>query len=382
MKRTLILGAGFGGLALATELQQLLGKQHDIVLIDRREHFLVGLRKLWALVGLGTLEEGQRSRRTLSNRGLEFLERDVLRIEPAERRVVTDQGTFEGDYLVVALGAEPRPDLIPGLAEHAHNLYDAGAIPVLTDALARFDGGRIAILIAGGPYKCPPAPFECAMLMEEHMRDRGLRQRTEIEVDTFQAILLPNAGKDGSAWLAGQLSARGIEFHTGRKLQKVEASRAVFAGGESVSAEILVGVPPHRPPGVVRESGLTGEGDWVIVDPATLGTPYERVFAIGDVNQIQLANGLPLPKAGLFAELQGIHVAAAIAADCGVGARPRGFDGRGFCFVEMGKSLATRVEGDFFARPEPKVRVLDATATRAEEKRRFESERLERWFGG
>lgn len=381
MERTLILGAGFGGLTVATELRRLLGDDHNILLIDRREHFLVGLRKLWALVGLGTLEEGQRHRGALTERGIAFLKQSVDQIDPARRRVVTDEATFDGDYLVVALGAEPRPDLVPGLAEHAHDLYDARAIPGLADALARFDGGRIVIVIAGGPYKCPPAPFECAMLLEEHMRDRGLRERTDIAVFTFQPILLPNAGKEGSAWLAEQLSSRGIGFHTGRKVQRVEAGGVVFADGETVGADVLIGVPPHRPPAVVSGSGLTGEGDWIVVDPATLRTGHERVFAIGDVTQIKLANGLPLPKAGLIAELEGAHVAATIAADCGAGASPADFDGRGYCFVEMGKSLATRLEGDFFARPEPKVRVLDASELHAEEKRRFEADRLKQWFG-
>lgn len=381
MTRTLILGAGFGGLTVATELRRMCGNDHEILLIDRREHFLVGLRKLWALVGLGTLEEGKRHRGVLTERGITFLNQDVSQIDPAQRRVVTNQATHDGDYLVVALGAEPRPDLVPGLADHAHDLYDARAIPGLADALARFDGGRIAIVIAGGPYKCPPAPFECAMLLEEHMRDRGLRERTEITVFTFQPMLLPNAGKEGSAWLADQLSSRGIGFQTGSKVERVEAGRVVFAGGETVQADVLIGVPPHRPPAVVTDSGLTGESGWIVIDPATLRTSHERVFAIGDVTQIKLANGLPLPKAGLIAELEGAHVAAAIAADCGVGAPPADFDGHGYCFVEMGKSLATRLEGDFFARPEPTVRVLDESEAHAEEKRRFEADRLKQWFG-
>lgn len=381
MKRTLILGAGFGGLTVATELRRLLGDSHEVALLDRRESFLVGLRKLWALFGLGTLEEGERPRSLLPERGVPFLRREVRELDPAERRVVTDDGTFDGDYLVVALGAEPRPDLVPGLAEHAHDLYDREAIPGLAATLDRFDGGHIALVIAGGPYKCPPAPFECAMLLDEHLRDRGIRDRSEISVSTFQPILLPNAGKEGSAWLGDQLSSRGIGFHTGRQVARVEAGRVVFKEGEAQEADVLVGVPPHRPPAVVKESGLTSDGAWIAVDPATLRTSHERVFAIGDVTQIKLANGLPLPKAGLFAELEGHHVAAAIAADCGMGPPPADFDGRGYCFIEMGKSAATRVEGDFFARPEPEIRVHDVSEAHAAEKRRFEKERIERWFG-
>ncbi len=144
---------------------------------------------------------------------------------------------------------------------------------------------------------------------------------------------------------------------------------------------MLIGVPPHRPPAVIAESGLAGEGVWIAVDPATLRTTYEHVYAIGDVTMIKLANGLALPKAGLMAELQGQVVAAAIAADVLGEDPPAPFDGQGFCFMEMGKTSATLIEGDFFAEPEPRVRLGDVSSTHAEEKHRFEAERLERWFG-
>lgn len=381
MTRTLVLGAGFGGLTVATELRRLLGDRHDITLIDRSEHFLVGLRKLWAVVGLGTLDEGRRRRESLETRGIRFLRRDVLGIDPAARRVDTGEETLSADYLVVALGAETRPDVIPGLAEHAHNVYEADSIPALAERVARFDGGRIAIVIAGAPYKCPPAPYECAMLLDEHLRERGLRDRSEMVVTTLQPMLLPNAGREGSAWLGEQLAARGIEFHVGRKVSAVHAGRITYADGSEERADLIIGVPPHRAPAVVKESGLTGDGEWVSVTPATLETPHPRVYAIGDVTAIRLANGLPLPKAGLLAELEGARVAAAIAADCGVGPEPGPFDGRGYCFIEMGKSRAALVEGNFFATPSPEISMRDVSPRYAEEKRAFERERLQRWFG-
>jgi sulfide:quinone oxidoreductase len=380
MARTVILGAGFGGLTVATDLLRLLGENHDIVLIDRRDHFLAGLRKLWAIVGLGALEEGRRPRKSLTQRGVRFLQREVRAIDPSARRVETDVETLEGDHLVIALGADLRPDLVSGLAEHAHNLYDADAIPDLAAALAAFEGGTIAIVIAGAPYKCPPAPYECAMLLDDHLRQRGLRDRTEIAVTTLQPMLLPNAGREASDWLGEQLASRGIGFQVGRKVERVEEDRVVFADTE-LEADLIIGVPPHRPPRVVTESGLTGGRDWIGVDPATLEIGHEGVFAIGDVTQIGLANGLPLPKAGLFAELEGQRVAAAIAAEQQGQGPPPAFDGRGYCFLEMGKATAALVEGDFFADPEPRVSVREASADHAAGKRRFEAERLERWFG-
>lgn len=380
MAKTLIVGAGFGGITVATELKRLLGDDHEVVLIDRREQFTMGLRKLWALVGLGTLEEGSRRRDLLGAKGVEFLRRQIVGIDPTRRQVVTDEGTLEGDYLVVALGAESRPELIPGLAEHAHNVWDMEGVPALKEQLDGFREGHIAIVIAGVPYSCPPAPYECAMLLDDHLRERGVRAATKLTVVTLQPMLLPNAGKAGSEWLAGQLAAREIEFQVGQKVERFEPRRAVFPDGE-LEADLVIGVPPHRVPAVVEKSGLTGESGWIPVDPATLETPHENVFAIGDVTGIKLANGLPLPKAGVMAELEGERVAAAIAADVRGNAAPPAFEGRGFCFMETGKSSAALIQGDFFAQPEPQVVLQEPSEAHAEDKHRFEAERLARWFG-
>jgi len=379
MARIVILGAGFGGLTVATELRGALGDAHEITLVDHREHFMMGLRKPWAIAGLGTMEDGRRSRRRLRPRGVTFLEERILGIDAAARSVRTGQRTLASDYLVVALGADPRPDLVPGFREHAHNLYDAASIPGLRSAIERFEGGRIVIAVTGVPYKCPPAPYETAMLLQEHLKEGGRGGSTRIHVSTMQPILMPNAGAEGSAWLAKQLTARGITFQVGAKVQRVEEGRLVLPDA-TVDGDLLIGVPPHRPPSVVKESGLTGEGDWVKVHPGTLRTAHERVYAIGDVTGIKLANGLGLPKAGVMAELEGRTVAAEIAAEIERRPSPPPFDGNGFCFIEMGKDSAAQVRGRFFESPEPDIQLAEPSPANAEAKRRFESERLAKWF--
>jgi sulfide:quinone oxidoreductase len=373
---TVILGAGFGGIAVARELRRLLGADHEIVLIDRSEQFSMGLRKLWDVAGLGTLEEGTRSREALAG----FRGEEITAIEPEQRSVTTRSGSVSGQHLVVALGAEPRPDLVPGMTEYAHNPWDRDMVAPLREAVEAFDGGRIAVVVAGAPYKCPPAPYECAMLLEEALREREIRDRSEIVVTTFQPILLPNAGKAGSDYLAEQLATRGIRAEPGRKLQRFEAGRVVYEDAE-LEADLIIGVPPHRVPAVIGESGLAEPGGWIAVDHGTLATEHPGVFAIGDVTQIKLANGLPLPKAGIIAERQGLRVAAAIAAELSGGEPPPPFDGHGMCFLEMGSGEAALIEGDFFAEGEPDVRVVEGSAEHAREKREFEAERLAAWFG-
>jgi sulfide:quinone oxidoreductase len=379
-RRTLVLGGGFGGIAASVELKRLLGDDHEVVLVDRKPEFTMGLRKLWGLVGHGTIAEGSRARTLLARHGISVVEEEILAIDPAARAAETTAGRLNGDHLVIALGAVSRPDLVAGLAEHGHDVWAFAGVPAGAEALARFDGGRILILIAGAPYPCPPAPYECAFHLDEHLRARGLRDRTELAVVTLQPMLMPNAGWAGSEWMAGQLAERGISTRVAAKAERVEAGRVVLADGEE-PFDLLFTVPPHRPPAVVTDSGLAAGHGWIAVDPGTLITTHERVYAVGDVNLIPLANGLPLPKAGVMSELQGLRVARAIAAELRGEEPPAPFDGSGFCPIEIGSHAAAVVQGDWYAEPEPVVQIEGPSAAHAAEKAAFETEHLQRWFG-
>src|SRR3990170_2959167 len=226
--RTLILAGGFGGLTVATELERLLGNEHEVVLVDRNEHFSMGLRKLWELVGHATVADGSRSRDVLGQRGIRVVREEIQGIDPGARAMETDAGTTEADYLVIALGAVSRPDLVPGLVEHGHDVWDLAGVAPAAEALARFDGGRIAVLIAGAPYPCPPAPYECAIHIHEHLRERGLRDRSEIVVSTVQPMLMPNAGREGSTWMGQQLTQREIGHQVASKVERVDDGRVIF----------------------------------------------------------------------------------------------------------------------------------------------------------
>ena len=362
------------------ELRRLLGADHGVVLVDRSPSFAMGLRKLWELVGRGTIAEGSRPRAELARHGIEFVQAEVEAIDPAARRAETSAGALAGDRLVIALGAVSRPDLLPGLAEHGHDVWSFAGAALAAEALRGFAGGHLLVLVAGAPYPCPPAPYECALHLHDHLVARELRERTELSVATLQPMLMPNAGREGSEWMAGQLAERGISSRAGAKAERVEAGRVVLPDGE-LEFDLLIAVPPHRPPAVVSEAGLTAEHGWIGVDPGTLATSHEGVYAVGDVMLVRLANGLPLPKAGVMAELQGTRVARAIAAELRGAKPPAPFDGSGFCPVELGRDAAARVEGHWYAEPEPVVAIAGPSAELAGEKAAFERDRLERWFG-
>jgi sulfide:quinone oxidoreductase len=378
--RTLILGGGFGGIATAVELRRLLGGDHELVLVDRAPQFAMGLRKLWELVGRGSIADGSRPRALLARHGVEFLQAEIQAIDASGRRAETPDGWLDGDQLVVALGAVSRPDLVPGLGEHGHDVWSFAGVPAAAEALGAFAGGRIVVLVAGAPYPCPPAPYECVLQLHEQLLARGLRERTELSVATLQPLLMPNAGREGSEWMGRQLTERGISHRLGAKTERVEPGLVVLAEGE-LPYDLLIAVPPHRPPAVVADSGLTAGHGWIAVDPGTLATEHEGVYAVGDVTLIPLASGLPLPKAGVMAELQGTRVARAIAAELRGGEAPAPFDGSGSCPIEIGSDAAALVEGHWYAEPEPVVSITGPSAAHAAEKAAFETEHLERWFG-
>ena len=378
MKRVLILGGGFGGIAAARRLKQKLSPEDEVILVDKRDHFMVGFRKSWALVGESSLEDGQRPLDNLTSIGVRVMRDPVTRIDPQARAATMGDQRIDADALVVALGAELIPNALPGFQEHAFNVYDPQDIPRAARALNEFQGGKLLIGIFGAPYKCPPAPFEMALLISDKLNAKGVK--ATIEVFSPQPMSLPILGQEGCDTIESRLADHGITFYPNHKATGIEKGEVVFAN-KRLPFDLLLGVSPHKPPAVVRESGLVGESGWVNVNKHTLETSFEGVYAIGDVVQIMLANGKPLPKAGLFAEQMGETVAERIAAGF-AGEEPTAtFKGEGGCYLEVGGGKAMMVRGNFLAEPEPEVTLTEATAEFLQEKSLFESQRLVEWFG-
>jgi sulfide:quinone oxidoreductase len=378
MRRVLIMGGGFGGVATAHALRRRLPPEDEIVVVERRPYFMLGLRKTWALVGRGTLEEGRRPLQALERFGIRVLPGTITAIDPANRAVEVDGRRWEGDAMVVALGAELAPEAIPGFREHALNVYDPQEIPRAMEAVRAFRGGQVMIGIFGAPYKCPPAPYEMAFLLQDFFEARGVRAR--ISVFTPQPMSLPVLGAAGCSVLEGRLAERGIDFLPNHKATAVEAGAVVF-GERRRPFDLLLGIPPHRCPEVVVRSGLTDGGAWVRVHPRTLETRFAGVYAIGDITEILLPNGMPLPKAGVFAEAEGEVVAERIAAVFAGREPEASFSGEGFCYLELGRGEAMLVRGRFLVEPAPEIEITEPSPNYLEEKKRFEAERLRTWFG-
>ena len=378
--RILILGGGFAGLTVANELLNQTGTQLQISIVDKNEYFSMGANKLWVLAGYRK-EAAKRSRKLLSKKGIQFLKEEIIAIHVDGKNVETKSEILSYDYLVVALGAEPVPSLIPGLSESGFNLYSRDDIPPLKEAITEFQGGKVVVFI-GTPYKCPPAPYEGTIIVDELLRKGGVRELTTIDIYTAQPIALPIAGKEISEKFAQILNEREIDLHFKKEISRIDATTKTifFPEGDPIHFDLLIGIPPHRPPRVVTDSQLTSETPWISVNPKTLQTAYENVFALGDVAAVMLPNGKLLPKAGTFAELEGLVVAKNISSKVNGMKETAAYDGTGYCFAELGPRRAAYMKGEFFAEPSPLVTLEEVSQEGFEKKEKFEEERLERWF--
>jgi sulfide:quinone oxidoreductase len=356
-KTILILGGGVGGIVTANALRQRLGDEHRITVVDKRDMHVFAPSLLWVMVGLRQPTQITKDLRRMLQPGVELLLAEVQEIDPDRQRVRTSSGELAYDYLVVALGADLAPEAMPGFGETAHSPFDLEGATGLWSALGSFEGGRVAVLVSALPYKCPAAPYETALLLDDYFRRRGIKDRVELQVYTPEAAPMGVAGPALGQAVVAMLEAEGIAFHPLLNLTRIDPAKKelVFENREPAAFDLLAGVPPHKPPRALRESPLVNQAGWVPVERRTLKTGYDHVYAIGDVTAISLVNGKPLPKAGVFAHGEAETVARRIADEVQGAAAQAEFDGLGYCWIEKGGGSAGFSSGEFYAEPEPLV---------------------------
>ena len=377
MAKVMVLGGGFGGLAAAHELRRRLDSEHEITLVADDDRFFVGFAKLWDLVGTRPLAQGTRRLSALDAQGIRFVHARITAIDPARRAVETSAGSFDADYMIVALGAAGDRDKL-GAAEHgAHDLYDPDRLPAMRSELERLDSGRVVVAVLGIPYVCPPAPYEAAFLVEEHLRRRGVRERVKVVIATPMPSPLPMAGPAVDELVGNGLAGQGIDLRTGLQLDEIDtrARVASFADGTTLDYTLLLGIPRAVPPAVITDSPLAGEDGWIWPDPETGRTAFEGVYAVGDCTAVE-----NLPRAGVFAEALGRAAGTSVAAEID-GGTTTPYDGAGYCFLEFNGRRAAALEGRFFAKPKPILRMAEPDTETYARKEVFEADRLREWLG-
>jgi sulfide:quinone oxidoreductase len=374
MLRVVILGAGFGGLELATTLSEAVGDVVDVTLIDRNGAFVFGYSKLDVMFGRTTLDEVRLPYREFARPGVRFAQETITAIDPGARRVTTDAGVHEADVLVVALGADYDLDATPGLAEAGNEFYSVAGAQRLAEILPTFSSGRAMIGVCGAPFKCPPAPSEAALLLHDYLTARGTRDACEISIVMPFSTPVPPSPETSLALVAA-FAEREIEFVPQRRVASLDGGRgvAILDDGSEMPFDLFLGVPRHRAPDVVIASGMTEDG-YVPVSSKTLETRFPGVYAVGDVATIGV------PKAGVFAEGAARVVAEALIATIRGDGEPDGYGGKGSCYVEFGAGRVGRVDVDFLSGPKPTGTFNAPSDALVADKKLFGSSRRARWF--
>ena len=358
MERVVILGGGVGGTLTANLLARRLRDaitlgQVDVTLVDARGAHVYQPGFMYIAMGGEREERLAKPERSLLDPEVCLLVDTAVRVDTAARTILMSSGAvLPYDYLVLATGSRIVPEEIEHFEQEAHHFYSGGAALRLRQALDAFQGGRIVIGIASMPYKCPPAPLEVAFLIESELRDRGLRDRSEIHfcspigraftIETVSEMATPILGD------------KGIELHTFFNVEAIDPERKVVMSleGEELGYDLLILVPPHRGQQFLIDSGLApAPGGWLPTDRHTLRVQGQRdVWALGD------ATDLPLSKAGSTAHFEAPVVAEGIVAAL-VGRDPQGkhasYEGRVMCFFEVGDGKGTLLRFDYEHPPHP-----------------------------
>jgi len=371
--RVVVLGAGFGGLEVSSILSEKLGDNLDLILIDKNDSFFFGYSKFDIIFGHKAPEDVRLYYSNIVKPGVKFIRDTVTSIDPVAKLVTTQNGRYEADVLVIALGADYDFNATPGLAEGGNEFYSFAGAERLKEKLPSFSKGRVIVGVCSAPFKCPPAPSEAALLMHDYLLKRGIRNECEISIVMPFGLPIPPS-PDTSKALLKAFAERNINFIPKHVVKAIDPSHAaILDDGTEMPFDLFLGIPKHRAPEVVEKSGMTVNG-WIPVDKTNLKTQYSNVYAIGDVNSVGT------PKAGVFAEGAAKVAAASIIADFESGEQPSAYKGNGTCYIEFGDGQVGKVEVDFFTGPSPFGTYTEASVDLVADKQYFGSSRKSRWF--
>ncbi|WP_026378188.1 type III sulfide quinone reductase, selenoprotein subtype [Aestuariimicrobium kwangyangense] len=354
MKRVLILGAGTAGTMLANHLRrELSGDEWSITVVDRDNdhHYQPGY--LFIPFGMYQPDRVRKPRTRYLPPGVDFIESAVLRVRADDSEVDLENGRVLGyDWLLVASGTRPRPDLTPGMADgqlwhtKVFDFYTLEGATRLHEALEAFTGGRLLVHLTDMPIKCPVAPLEFVFLAEDWFRKRGIRHKVDITYVTplDGAFTKPVASHE----LGSLLTDRSIRLASDFALERIDNERQVIVSydGRELPFDLLVTIPLNTGQQFVIDSGLGDENGFIPVDKATLRSiAHENIFVLGD------ASNIPTSKAGSVAHFSVETFVPNFLEVVNGKPMTHSFDGHANCFIESGRGQALLLDFNYDTQP-------------------------------
>ena len=282
-KTIVILGGGSGGVVAATHLGRKLGTRHEVILVDKRAEHIFMPAFLFVMVGERQPRDITRNLSQLAKHNVKFVQSEAIGIDPRRQQVELRGQKLDYDYLIVSLGMQVRPDLVPGFVEASIHPWELDGATRLRDVLASFNEGRVVLGVPLGPYRCPPAPYEAQWMLDSYFKKRGIRERVQIEFFTRDPEPC-GEHRNPVVWMDDESRRRNIKQYYEFVVRSIDPERKEVTGlyGYKIPYDLLIMVPPHRPAQVLFDSGLAECESGIRVDYETLRTKWDNVYAIGD----------------------------------------------------------------------------------------------------
>lgn len=355
MTRIVLLGGGVGGSMVSNQLArqlkpEVLRGDVEITVINESDVHVYQPLFLYMAFDQAVPADAHRAETSVLNRHVKLVVGNADRVD-RERNVVrmADGQEIPYDYLVIATGSRPAPESIPGLVEGGHIFYTEESALKLRDALQAFEGGRLVVTVAV-PHKCPVAPLEFTLMVQDWLKARGLGDQSQV-VYTYPIGRLHSL-EPVAQWANEVFPERGIETHTFFNAEKVDPDKKTITSmeGETLSYDLLVAIPPHTGQDVIQRSGLGDAGQWIPTHRHSLQMEgADNIYVLGD------ATNLPISKAGSTAHFEADVVAANLVNRVRGGRGSVRYDGKVFCFIETGHDQATYIKFDYEHPPKPQA---------------------------
>ena len=349
-KKIVVLGGGTGGTIVSNNLRRHLPKDWEITVIDRDDRHIYQPGMLFVPFGIQKSNTLVRSRKKYILPGVNFVIDEITHIYPDKKEVKTKNHKFSYDFLIISTGCRIVPEENDGLMDawgkNAFSFYTIEAAEMLRKKLKEFDGGKLVMNIAELPFKCPVAPIEFVFLADWYFKNKGIRNKTEIEFVTPLpgAFTKPKA----SAVFIESAKSKNIKITTSFELNAVNGKEKYIESvkGDKVSFDTLVIVPSTIGDNVISESGMDDGIGYVPTHHNTLkALKHDSIYVIGD------ATNVPTSKAGSVAHYEADVVVFNIMSEIH-GVKPEEiYDGHSTCFIVYSKGTSSLIDFNYKIEP-------------------------------
>ncbi|MDG6939247.1 MAG: NAD(P)/FAD-dependent oxidoreductase [Nitrososphaerota archaeon] len=357
MKTIAVAGGGIGGTIVANRLCERLRPEIEkdevkVAVFDRSGQHVYQPGQLFAGFGLEQPSDLVKSEEQLLSPKARLMQGkagEITKIDVANHALNTGDGkSHPYDYLVMATGSVLDWDLVPGLKESMLSVWDMEGAQRHLAALRGFQGGTIVVNVARLPHKCPVGPLEETLMLEDYLRRRGLRDKTElVYAYPIPGVFgIPNVNKV----MTRIYEERGIRVVSPFTVKAVDPQGKTIESneGEKLKFDLLLGVPPHMGSKVVGDSAVGDRRNWVPTDKFSLQMKdHSDVFVMGDTTDIAIS------KAGSTADFESYVVADNVANGIRGSDVRKEYDGSVFCFIATGMSTATYIRFNYNTPPVP-----------------------------